>query len=224
MRQNIWKIVLLIILLVFENGFLLAQKNTRRKQHTAVSCPELWWGIGHPFVAFKAYRISKETLQITRDVEKENVIGNDRKGGQLDAFKHAFWMGMLSNYMGEKKALKLGIAHEKANFRSFKRNLRKQRPDYHDRANQEMDIANNEYGAWLAAQYPDAEANEFKEIVIDHIQAGRLKIVKKNNRGEYLDENNAILSKENLKGRWENAKCLVPSDYIFGDEIYLNLH
>lgn len=215
MQLRYFILVLNITYFATGNANLSAQNSTKQNAKLDVSCPEIWWGIGHPFISIKAFRISKQALITTRQIEKEKLLQNDWNGGQIDAFKHAFWMGLLTYKINRKQAIKLGIAHEKGNYKNFKKNLRRGRSGNHDKAAQEMDLLNNETGASLAEQFSDADENEFKEIIMDYIQAGRLKIIKKNNLGEYLNENDQIIPTAQLIGIWDNGKVLVDSDYIW---------
>ena len=60
-----------------------------------VSKPEKTWVIFHPFKAKRAFLISKEAENVKDSMAFVGSIGKDNNGGQLDAFKHSFWMARL---------------------------------------------------------------------------------------------------------------------------------
>lgn len=85
------------------------------------STHEKLWAITHPFVYSKARKITIEALKGTEMVKKDSSLDGDDAGGQVDAFRHAYWMALLSQKICWKKALSLGRAHENGNYKSFKR-------------------------------------------------------------------------------------------------------
>ena len=142
--QNLSKNTVIILLLIC--GFSLCslgQKNTKKTQRPKISCPEKRWAVFHPFIAKKSYNLTKETLQVTDSVKNSKILDGDINGGQVDAFKHAYWMALLSQNIKYKKALKLGKAHEKGNYKSFKKSLRKGFQTSQDQRSSEMDLWNN---------------------------------------------------------------------------------
>jgi hypothetical protein len=75
-----------------------------------------------------------------------------------------------------------------------------------------MDLFNNRAGAALAIDSSSETAGELVNIIAEAIKAGRLKILKKNSSGNFLDCQGDVISVEELIGKWETAKCLVDSD------------
>ena len=57
------------------------------------------------------------------------------------------------------------------------------------------------------------KGKELKNEVIQIVQEGKCKIIKTDANGNFLDEQNKIIPAEELKGKWENRKVLVNSDY-----------
>jgi hypothetical protein len=76
----------------------------------------------------------------------------------------------------------------------------------------EMDLFNNRAGAALALDSSSKTAGELVNVIAEAIKAGRLKILKKDNRGNFLDCQGGVLFEEALSGKWETANCLVDSD------------
>ncbi|MET2986120.1 DUF6973 domain-containing protein [Aureibaculum conchae] len=191
---------------------LLTSCSPKLKQsYSSLSKPERTWVIFHPFKAKKAYQISREALITADSIGKENTIGNDMNGGQLDAFKHSFWMAKSAQSIGKNAALSLGRAHEKGNYQTFKK---RQLEDgiAPDKPASDMDLFNNHVGASLGKQYKKAS----KKTVINHllvaIRQGKLRMLKKDASGNFLDCKGQIIPINSLKGKWENDKCLVPTN------------
>ncbi len=176
-----------------------------------LSGPEKFWVITHFLKAKKAFEITGEVLKTTDSVSKTGLLDPDLNGGQLDAFKHGFWMASLTRSIGKKAALKLGAAHEKGNYQDFK-NRRKEDGMVPDKMASEMDLYNNRIGADLALDSSPKSAGELVNVIAEAIKAGRLKILKKDSRGNFLNCQGDVLSEEELSGKWETAKCLVDSD------------
>jgi len=176
-----------------------------------LSSPERWWVVTHPFKAKKAFHISKEVLKITDSVGKLNLIENDKNGGQLDAFKHSYWLARLSQKIGQNPAIKLGKAHEKGNYQTFKKHQLEDGA-LPDKISSEMDFFNNDVGVSIVAKNKNLTQKELINFVISDIKNGKMKIIKKDDVGNFLTCDGVIISKDSLKGKWENKKCLVASE------------
>jgi len=198
-----------LVLILFHCTGALAQ--SAAASYFDLSGPEKFWVITHFLKAKKAFEITGEVLKTTDSVSKTGLLDPDLNGGQLDAFKHGFWMASLTRSIGKKAALKLGAAHEKGNYQDFK-NRRKEDGMVPDKMASEMDLYNNRIGADLALDSSPKSAGELVNVIAEAIKAGRLKILKKNSRGNFLNCQGDVLSEEELSGKWETAKCLVDSD------------
>lgn len=186
-----------------------AWTQTSLKGFAELSAPEKWWVIGHPFKAKRAYRVSREALKVTDSLEDDGRLGKDRNGGDLDAFKHGYWMARLSTEIGQRAALKLGRAHEKGNYRDFKKG-RKEDGGLPDGPSCEMDLFNNQRGADLAKRHPGAGRAALIGLLIEEVSTGGMKVLYKNEKA-FLDCQGRPLDASEISGRWDNAKCLVPS-------------
>ena len=104
-------------------GFLLLTScsSTLKASYGKLSSAEKTWVVFHGFKAKKAYDISLEAEKVTDSIKKKGIIGVDKSGGQLDAFKHSYWMARLTQDIGKRSAYSLGVAHEKGNYQSFKK-------------------------------------------------------------------------------------------------------
>jgi hypothetical protein len=175
-----------------------------------LSSPEKCWVVFHPFKAKKAFNITKIALVKTDSLLKENVF-TDLNGGKLDAFKHSFWMASLSQTIGSRASLKLGKAHEKGNYKTFKKN---QLEDgfLPDQKSSEMDLYNNTVGARLGTENKSFTPKELVDIVVSEIQNGTMKVLKKDSLGNFITCDGEIIIKDSLQGKWENNKCLVFSN------------
>ena len=176
-----------------------------------LSAPEKFWVIFHPFKAKKAFYISNDAVKTTDSICKVNVLDNDKNGGQADAFKHSFWIARLTQDLNRRAAIKLGKAHEKGNYKDFKKG-KLEDGYYPDMASSEMDLYNNEIGANIGAENLDKERRTLIEILIKEIQVGKMKILKKDGLGNFLTCKGVVIPKDSLVGKWENEKCLISSN------------
>jgi len=183
-----------------------------RQSFAKVSKPEKTWAIFHPFKTKKAFLISKEAILITDSIAKEDVIGNDINGGQLDAFKHSFWMARSTQLIGKNAALSLGKAHEKGNYKSYKK---QQLEDglYPDKPSSDMDLFNNSVGIRIGQLHKKTSKKFIIEQLLNQIQQGKMRILKKDSLGNFLDCSSNILPLDSLKGKWNTKKCLVKSNW-----------
>ena len=200
MLKIIWTLFLLMSLHSF------AQSNV--KSFFELSSPERCWVICHPFKAKKALKISNETLIVTDSIANVKRLDKDLNGSRIDAFKHSYWMARLTQDIGKKKALKLGKAHEKGNYRTFKKNQLED--GFHpDKPSSEMDLFNNEIGAQVGSERPDYQKDELIELIITEIDQGKMKVLKKDPSGNFLSCDGLIIPDETLFGKWDNNKCLI---------------
>lgn len=205
MIKQVFKIMLLLV--VFSN--VLVGQNSSVGQFKKLSCVEKRWVFFHPFVAKKALKVSLEARRITAELKQQNILKGVGNGDQLDAFRHTYWMARLAQEIHWRKAKRLGKAHEKGNYRQFKKG--KLEDDVlPDKISAEMDLFNNEVGLNLGKKN---RGQELEKEVIKLVKEGKCKIIKTDASGNFLDENNQILPIEELKGKWENSKVLVGSNY-----------
>jgi hypothetical protein len=198
-------------------GFLLlfvvsmaANSQSNFKEFLKLSGPTKRWVLLHPFKAKKALKISLETEIVSDSIAKTNVLDGDSSGGQVDAFRHAYWMARLRQEIGKAAARSLGKAHEKENYRTFKNN-KLEDGVFPDEISSIMDLYNNELGLKLTVRRSKIAPKGLVYKVINIIQQGEMKIIKKDQAGNFLTCDEKIISLESLKGKWETNKCLVSS-------------
>jgi len=181
------------------------------KSFATLSSPEKWWVVMHPFKAKKALDISMDVLKTTDSIAKLDLLDNDFNGGQLDAFKHSYWSARLSNGIGESAALKLGDAHEKGNYQSFKK---RQLEDgsVPDKVSSAMDLFNNEIGAKIVNNNEEVTNQKLIQLVFIEINKGNMRIIKKDKKGNFLTCDGEVIPRKTLLGTWENNKCLIASN------------
>jgi hypothetical protein len=196
---------LLMLLLIGQSAYPQTKKLSKR-----VSRPEIWWAIGHPFIACKAFRISKEASATAKQLMLENVLDHDPAGGQIDAFRHSFWMARLTQEINPKKALRLGIAHEKGNYIDFKKK-RLEDGILPDKISSSMDLYNNEKGSHVGFENKQMSADSLKMLIIEKIKAGEMIIINKDKNGNALRCNDTLISPEEFRDVWSIPKCLVQS-------------
>ena len=169
----------------------------------------------HPFIAKKTFHLTQQVIHVCDSLLKDSTLDADPNGGQLDAFRHAYWMASLVQRIKPNKAYALAIAHEDGNKLDFEKNKMEEgvRPDSMGTV---MDIVNDQIGIEIGVQnrlkkIPGAEI-EMIRLVIEMIEKGELRVLLKNKTGEYLDCEIHPISLETWKGKWGIPKCLVRSD------------
>jgi len=198
-----------IIVLILLSSQLSAQSNWEnfRKQST----PHKMWILFHPFKAKKASEISFEATRISDSIAKTDLLDKDIAGGQVDAFRHAYWMARLRQKIGKCAALSLGKAHERDNYKTFKKN-KFEDGILPDQASKEMDLFNNKVGLGFTKKGISADRNEIINQIINTILKGDLKIIKKDSVGNYLTCEGALIPSTALLHSWKNNKCIIPSN------------
>jgi len=204
-KNRKYGILLMISVLLLLLPAISQASNT---QSVKISGPEFMWAMAHPFIAAKARKMTKYAMHITDSLENAHVL-HDRSGGQLDAFKHAFWMAVLSQEFKPKKVYKLGLAHERFNFRQVKK-----AKGGGDKAASDMDLWNNKVGIDMGYVNRNISKDSLISLIVSAVKSGKMRIIKKNSRGDSLDKNNQLIDNSTLK-TWENPRCLVASDYKY---------
>ena len=201
----------IIIIIAFLFLTISTQAQKEYKTFFELSGPKKWWVFFHPFKAKKSYEISKEAQQVSDSIKKTTLLDGNGNGGQVDAFRHAYWMARLRQEIGKSAARSLGKAHERENYQTFKK---RQLEDgvVPDKISSEMDLWNNEQGLDLITKDSDISKKGLIFIIINAIESGKMKIIKKDKNGNYLTCDGAKITPKSLEGKWENNKCLVNSN------------
>lgn len=202
------KIFLLFLLI---NSYGYSQSNYQKFKK--LSGPKKWWVILHPFKAKKALRISKEAKKVSDSIRKTNLLDGDHAGGQVDAFRHGYWMAKLHQEIGKNAARSLGKAHEKENYQTYKKR-RLEDGVVPDEISSTMDLFNNEVGLSLTTKGEKTPKKTLIYRVANAILLGKMRIIKKDKKGSFLTCNGKVIDKKSLKGKWKNNKCLVKSDNV----------
>ncbi len=195
------------LLLVSSNNAL---SQSSLKKYFKLSCPEKRWVILHIFIAKSAFKISLEASQKAKELVVDSLLDGDLNGGQLDAFRHAYWMACLTQKHGWRAAYSLGKAHEKGNFRDFKKH-RNEDGSLPDEQSEQMDFLNNDVGIELGKCNINSKSDELIIKIKEMILSGKLFILKKDKKGNLLKCDGEIITNEELKGKWKTPKCIVPS-------------
>lgn len=179
------------------------------------SLPEWCWAFRHPIAAVKVKMISKRCYAIYKtDREIRLTLDTFSNGGKLDAFRHIFFMAAFAQKVNARKVKQLGIAHEKGNYRNFKRS-KKEDGELADSLSTVMDLKNNDVGIEIGKQFKKAPLDSLKLIVIKELKAGKGVIIRRRRDGLYTDCNGNIIDLPTYKGKWYVPKCIVNSGYIY---------
>jgi hypothetical protein len=181
-------------------------------QSPKLSSYELKWALGHPFAALKIKKITKKCDVAFLSGNIKERLDSLTSGGQLDAFRHVFYMAAYAQKIRVKKVRKLGRAHEKANYRQFINN-KTEEGEQPDSLASVMDLKNNELGFAIGCNNRSMDIAELRHKVVEEIKLGKAVIFKRDLRGNYVDCSNRPLQKKEMIGQWYVPKCLVPSNY-----------
>ncbi|XRE43171.1 hypothetical protein ACIVBQ_001375 [Tenacibaculum discolor] len=201
------KLLFLVLLLPF---YTTAQSNWQ--QFKKLQGAQKTWVLLHPFKAKKAFIVSREASRVSDSLRVSPLLDGDYAGGQVDAFRHAFWMALLQQEIGENATRSLGKAHEKDNYKTYKER-KLEDGVIPDKISSEMDLFNNEVGLTLSKKGNNLPKSGLIYRVINAIHQGKLKVIKKDKKGTLLTCNDEVIIKKSLVGKWENNKCLVNSNY-----------
>ena len=204
------KIPVIFILLFFLTQFLFGQ--TAKQAFKKLSCPEKRWVIFHPFIAKKAFRLTLLARVASKEMAADSLLDHDENGGQVDAFRHAYWMALLSQNICWRKARGLGKAHEKGNYIDFKKE-RTEEGQLSDSISSAMDLYNNEAGIAIGRANKKISQEELKMAVRDSVLAGKMVMLRKNLSGEALDCNGNVIDTVKYNRQWNIPKCFVKSDF-----------
>jgi hypothetical protein len=207
--------VLFLITGILPEKNLIGQDLSFFKAFRGLSLPEKCWVGTHPFIAKRSYIITQKTLKVTLDVKSSGQLDGDINGGQVDAFKHALWMAALVQEIPWRKARRLGLAHEKGNNIEFRKAARRGEMSSHDLTSIAMDIWNNHRGIDIGLKHPGETIAVLAEKVKRSILKGEMRIIRKDADGRFLDLNHEVINPEVIKGKWDNPKMVVPSDFQF---------
>lgn len=199
------------LLLVLNFAFCKAQSKFR--SFLKLEMPEKIWVLKHPCIAKKTFLITQNSLEQTEIIKTRLLINNDAAGGQLDAFRHGIWMALLTQNIGYRKAISLGKAHERSNYRSFKKS-KKEDGIFADAALSEMDYFNNIIGAGIGRINCKMDTDALCLILIDAIKLGDFKIVKKDKSGNCINSQNEPVNCNNTNRVWASDKILVASNQV----------
>lgn len=187
-----------------------------KAQHVHISCYEKRWAFFHPIAAFKVKKTSNVCRAFYDAKNIRDGLDNFENGGKIDAFRHAFFMAAFSQKINARKIRKLGIAHEKGNYRDFK-HARLEDGELPDSLGTVMDLKNNELGITLGNANKLISLEELKKLVIDEIKNGRAVIMKRKNSGIYIDCKDNIIDMGAAARKWNIPKCLVSSNFVYID-------
>ncbi|MFN0188877.1 MAG: DUF6973 domain-containing protein, partial [Bacteroidia bacterium] len=112
---------------------------------------------------------------------------------------------------GARAARSLGKAHEKGNYRAFRKD-KTEDGVMQDATAVEMDLFNNEQGIQIGKENSNVAKDSLQNLVILAIKAGQLKTLKRSATGELTNCEGEIVPLQNRsKKDWKLPYCLVPS-------------
>ena len=199
------------VFVLFLSLVSLSIYSQNRKGFFELSPPKRTWAFFHPFKANKAFEISKEANKVFDSISKTSLLDGDGSGGQVDAFRHAYWMARLRQEIGRSAAKSLGVAHEKENYLMYKER-KLEDGIVPDKISSEMNLWNNDVGLSLVRRNDNVSKNGLIYRILNSIYDGKMRVIKKDKQGNFLTCDGRVINPKSLKGKWGNEKCLIPSD------------
>ncbi|MBL7925161.1 MAG: hypothetical protein JNL88_13245 [Bacteroidia bacterium] len=183
------------------------------KSFFSLGRPEQCWALSHPFKAGKAFRITRDVRKHVSEVYRYEALDSFPHGGSLDAYRHCYWMASLGGKIGSRAARKLGKAHEKSNYRAFRRGKAVDGVIQDSNA-VVMDLHNNEAGLRLAEAHPEHSPESLQQLVMEELRSGRLLRLKTNHAGQLLPCEGSTPVDFSRRGRkqWQMPTCLLKSN------------
>ncbi len=176
-----------------------------------LSRPEKWWVVTHLFVAKKAARITIQARTVSKGMLNDSLLDHDADGGQVDAFRHSYWMARLAQEMCWRKAVKLGNAHEKGNYLDFKKKKTGEEV-FSDSIASAMDLFNNKKGIETGRENKSVTKEEIQKLILAEILSGKMKIILKDSQGNSLDCDHQSIDLKKYSRVWNVPRCLINSD------------
>lgn len=171
---------------------------------------EIIWSTTHPFAAIRLKKIYKKVFILYKQPSTILALDSFSNGGKLDAFRHIFFMAAFAQKIKLKKLRKLGIAHEKGNYKQFLKHQNEE-GELPDSLSCVMDLTNNELGFKIGLNHKKISLDELKLEVIKEINNGNAVILKRNNNKLYVDCNNNVIDIKAYEKKWCVPKCLISS-------------
>ena len=125
-------------------------------------------------------------------------------------------MAMLAQEIPARKARKLGEAYEKGNYRQFRKG-KLEDGAMQDQAASRMDLRNNNVGIHIGTRAEMTE-NELIDTVAAEILKGNFFKIAQRSNVEMFDCRGKMLAPEEWQGKWENDRCIVPSNFDIAAE------
>ncbi len=169
------------------------------------------WVFIHPFSAKKAQKITKHVISASDSLAKRYDWPSSSYSTK-DAFRHGYWMSILSTEIGPKRAKSLGVAHEKKNQRDLLKN-RLEEGSVPDNVSIEMDLYNNGVGIESSMNCADCNRILLLNQVLDDLRGGKYRVVLQTKEGEFLDAKKQILKPKDWQGNADSPRILVESTF-----------
>jgi hypothetical protein len=201
-------------LFIFLMSVVDSKSQSATKSFRSLSYPEKLWVIEHPFVAKKAFHCTQRARLVTDSLGKAGIL-KDGNGGQLDAFRHAYWMALLVQKISPHKADRLGKMHEDGN----KIDFLKGKTEDSLRADSMMclmDLKNDSSGIEIGKKFRNDTSSakiSLEQTVINEVKGGKLVMIKKDAMGNWQDVTGRKIDLKLYDKKWFIPKVLVKSNY-----------
>jgi hypothetical protein len=162
---------------------------------------EFFWSLRHPVAAIKVNQLYKKAAIIYQFQKQISEPDSFSVNGKLDAFRHIFFMAVFAQKIKAQKLIRLGIAHEKANYKQFKRDPKREKVQQ-DSLSSIMDIKNNLIGIALGRENSTSQLSELRDKVLRYIADEKVFYISRNAKGQYINSNSQEINLSDFDGKW----------------------
>jgi hypothetical protein len=127
-------------------------------------------------------------------------------------FATCFIWQLFHRKLKSGKIRKLGVAHEKQNYRQFLKN-KPEEGERPDSLASVMDLVNNELGFAIGCNFRNLNLSDLREKVTEAITLGKAVILKRDQSGQYVDCSGQPINPVLYQNKWYVPKCLVNSNH-----------
>jgi hypothetical protein len=185
-------------------------------QEPGIAREELRWAFFHPFAAVKIKFITKKCARSVDLQEIRSQLDSFSNGGKLDAFRHIYYMAAYAQKIRPRKIEKLGVAHEKSNYRQFKKG-KLEDGELPDSLSSVMDLQNNKTGIKIGRENKNLVLRDLIPFVVTRIKNGDALILKRNSMGKFVSCDGKIVELPKTGKKWVLPKCLIASNESYKD-------
>ena len=153
----------------------------------------------------------EELCDIIKGVRNLQIAGTSTNEA-IDPKKQKFGELQENQQKTEGDVHDLGASQMQEMLNDYFKKHKDEDGDVPDAISNTMDLWNNQIGADMSRENPEADEETLVTLVRVAVISGMCRIVKRNSSGDFLDLSGNVIKREQWHGKWVNPRCLVTSD------------